>query len=235
MKKSGRLKLIRAIGIFLFLVVGYLAIIVIEGWLIEKNKGYYGPSSYKPVGGKIDFVKNDSTGFDDTHKAYDTISGTEPIFLYLNFENDWFIYPEDLNDKHNYLYPKRSIFTNWVKAIPCPMPSEYFRKIIFVSKHKIRNSFTAHDTINNNIKYYNNNKILLPINTMMDTVIADKMVFIFTPSQPITEITPFQIEATVTLSDSTEFKIVSPKIYLNKSSLIYHNYDRPSTKNYFIY
>ncbi len=94
------------------------------------------------------------------------------------------------------------------------MPGQYFRKISFVSKYKIGTNFAANDTINNTIKYYNNYKILLPINTMMDTIIADNIVLVFTPPQPITEITPFQMEAILTLSDGSVVRATSPKVYL---------------------
>lgn len=178
--------------------------------------GYRGPSRYKLIGGYNSiFNEIDSIGRQTkNYKEFDTISISKAIRVNLYFNTEYVAFAE----------PKIG-FAGVLMACspaptPLPLPTQTLIKLSLISKNNFGTNFAANDTINSyfkspqNIKYYPYQEDLQDLNSLTNQLASQELKLVFTPPQPLTAITPFQFEAILTLSDSSEVRLTSKMVYL---------------------
>lgn len=103
--------------------------------------------------------------------------------------------------------------------IQFPRATQKIAKVDLVSKYAYSTQVRANDTINNyslietgDYSYFRG--VFKNFANAKDNFANNRYKFIVTPPQPNTEVTPFQIEAIITLSDGSVVRATSPKVYL---------------------
>lgn len=208
----------KLLGILLILLMGPVLIIGLQSCDdgCPSGGGYRGPSRYKLIGGYNSiFNEIDSIGRQTKiYKEFDTLSISKPIRVNLYFNTEYVAFTEPKNGFAGVL-----MACSPVSPIP-PVATQTLVKLSLISKNNFGTSFAANDTINSyfkspqNIKYYPYQEELKDLNSLANQLASQELKLVFTARQPVTAITPFQFEAILTLSDSSEVRLTSKMVYL---------------------
>ena len=200
----------------LILISWYYMLEGLNGFNFERGKISGELIGLKIVGGKIEIMNNDSlVNYIKNNTRLDTILPNKPIGINLIFETQW----TDPNRSENEIGNYFTLITPAL-AMPAPVPTQTIKKIRIISRFKLGNEIYPNDTINKFFKFtfldYNNKIIeILDLSTLNDEYIGDyPVLLLFTPPQPITEETPFQIDVLMSLSNCSEVRLTSKMVYL---------------------